>query len=198
MEYLVNVAVHGVAGMTFGDKSQSAPSPFVRVTVFGETLDTRVVASSPTCSLGNFFSISKRQKPEDFAAEDVTHMVETAWFPAVLPENPGEVRGFVSLTIGAYGPGDRVPRSVGVSDMDESVADAEGLRGRAVKLPSAGDAVKSLHELAVRIHQAEALRKVSGTFGEGCHPFVRVDFNGTSQTTQTQSSTSPVWNEEIR
>lgn len=230
MEYLVNVAVHGVAGLSFGDKSQSLPNPFVRVAVFGETRETRAVDSAATCSLDNFFSVSKRQKPDDFAAEDVTvtvlhsgslglskvlgqvvfslqkvraqkqHMVETAWFPVVVTENPGEVRGFVRLTLGAYGPGDRVPRASGASGADTSGNDADGssVRSRAVQLPCASNAVKSLYQLCVRVHQAEALQKVSGTFSEGCHPFVRVDFNGTSQKTQTQSSTSPVWNEEVR
>ncbi|CAE7831349.1 unnamed protein product, partial [Symbiodinium microadriaticum] len=60
------------------------------------------------------------------------------------------------------------------------------------------DAAKSLFQLSVCIYQAEQLAPVKGMLSTSCNPFVQVDFNGTSQKTQTQRTTNPTWNEEVQ
>ncbi|CAJ1359102.1 unnamed protein product, partial [Effrenium voratum] len=125
------------------------------------------------------------------------HLVPKDWFVIVLPDDPGKGCGYVELSLGAYAPGDIVPQSLsGGADEDEA-AEVQSIKTRVVKLPTK-DAAKSLFQLTVQVFQAEQLPMHKGVLSTSCSPYVQVDFNGTSQRTQTQKNNNPIWNEEVQ
>lgn len=227
-EYLVNVSVFAVAGLKAPGDGAGMPNPFVTVEALDQKRSTQVISGASACTFNNFYSFSKHTSEDDFTGGDAVvvvyhkknsfgftdklgqvtfslekvyhqdgHVVPKDWFVIVLPDDPGKGCGYVELSIGAYAPGDIVPQSLsGGADMDES-SELQSIKTRVVKLPTK-DAAKSLFQLSVCIYQAEQLAPVKGMLSTSCNPFVQVDFNGTSQKTQTQRTTNPTWNEEVQ
>mmetsp|Transcript_40620 Transcript_40620/g.91210 ORF Transcript_40620/g.91210 Transcript_40620/m.91210 type:complete len:1406 (+) Transcript_40620:175-4392(+) len=228
MEHLVSVRVHGVAGITFAEDSGDNPSPLVSVTVFDETQKTHYATATSAATFAYAFSFTRRMKSEDFLKADVQvavmhaalfrneplgdvvisirqiydrpgHFISRDWFPIALKDQPGEARGFVELTIGAYGPGDEVAHSSpGLVEKGKDGDDAGSLKSRVVVLPSLGTA-RSLYHLCVRVYKATNLRKVAGVISNSCNPYVQVDFGGLPRRTAVSpNTTAPVWNQELK
>lgn len=227
-EYLVNISVYAVAGLKVPGDAAGMPNPYVEVECLGEKRTTQVISGASACTFNNFYNFSKHMSEDDFTGGDAVvaayhqknsfgfkvklgqvtfslekvynqdgHLVPKDWFVIVLPDDPGKGCGYVELSLGAYAPGDIVPQSVsGGADVDEA-AEVQSIKTRVVKLPTK-DAAKSLFQLTVCIYQAEQLAMIKGMMGSSCNPFVQVDFNGTSQRTQTQRNNNPTWNEEVQ
>ncbi|CAK0876839.1 unnamed protein product [Prorocentrum cordatum] len=75
-----------------------------------------------------------------------------------------EAKGFVQLTVGAYGPGDAVPRSGQGGDGEEG-GEGKSLKSRVAMAPSPNRA-GAVYLLTVRIHKAERLREFAGLLGQ--------------------------------
>ncbi|CAK9074928.1 unnamed protein product [Durusdinium trenchii] len=227
-EYLVNVSVFAVAGLKVPGDGAGMPNPYVEVDCLGEKKTTQVISGASACTFNNFYSFSRHMSEDDFTGGDAViavyhqknsfgfkvklgqvtfslekvyhqdgHLVAKDWFVIVLPDDPGKGCGYVELSLGAYAPGDIVPQSLsGGADVDEA-AEVQSIKTRVVKLPTK-DAAKSLFQLTVCIYQAEELAMIKGVLSTNCNPFVQVDFNGTSQRTQTQRNNNPTWNEEVQ
>ena len=175
----------------------------------------------------HFFRICARRAPEGFAAEDVEvtvfhsprlrfrrpighavfslrrvraqpgHLVPRGWFPVSPPGQPGEARGFVELTLGAFALGDEAPRSLGLGGGEGGEGGGRPMRDRVIALPAAPG--RSLYQLRLRVHRAEGLPRSQTVFGEAHAHLVRVDFLGTSQATEVRRGhADPAWNEEAR
>jgi len=204
------------------------PNPYVEVDCLGEKRTTQVINGASACTFNNFYNFSKHMSEDDFTGGDAVvavyhqknsfgfkvklgqvtfslekvyhqdgHLVPKDWFVLVLPDDPGKGCGYVELSLGAYAPGDTVPQSLsGGADIDEA-AEVQSIKTRVVKLPTK-DAAKSLFQLTVCVYQAEELPMIKGMMGSSCSPFVQVDFNGTSQRSQTQRNNNPIWNEEVQ
>lgn len=227
-EYLVNISVYAVAGLKVPGDGAGMPNPYVEVDCLGEKRTTQVINGASACTFNNFYNFSKHMSEDDFTGGDAVvavyhqknsfgfkvklgqvtfslekvyhqdgHLVPKDWFVLVLPDDPGKGCGYVELSLGAYAPGDTVPQSLsGGADIDEA-AEVQSIKTRVVKLPTK-DAAKSLFQLTVCVYQAEELPMIKGMMGSSCSPFVQVDFNGTSQRSQTQRNNNPIWNEEVQ
>mmetsp|Transcript_115744 Transcript_115744/g.275087 ORF Transcript_115744/g.275087 Transcript_115744/m.275087 type:complete len:1372 (+) Transcript_115744:34-4149(+) len=227
-EYLVNVSVFAVAGLKAPGDGAGMPNPFVTVEALDQKRSTQVISGASACTFNNFYSFSKHTSEDDFTGGDAVvvvyhkknsfgfadklgqvtfslekvyhqdgHLVPKDWFVIVLPDDPGKGCGYVELSLGAYAPGDIVPQSLsGGADEDEA-AEVQSIKTRVVKLPTK-DAAKSLFQLTVQVFQAEQLPMHKGVLSTSCSPYVQVDFNGTSQRTQTQKNNNPIWNEEVQ
>eukprot|EP00929_Paragymnodinium_shiwhaense_P027034 TRINITY_DN15962_c0_g1_i1.p1 TRINITY_DN15962_c0_g1~~TRINITY_DN15962_c0_g1_i1.p1 ORF type:complete len:1367 (-),score=384.67 TRINITY_DN15962_c0_g1_i1:67-4167(-) len=209
------------------ERAADLPSPYVSVEVFGQTIYTEVKRDSSSPEYEASYSIESKIEHDDFMEADVKisiwhkgwlgsellgavtfglqmiyempqHKVRKDWFPIALPASPSDIRGFVQLSLGAYSPGDSVPRQALSVGADNGEAD-KGLKSRVVELPSVNADEIALYQLIVRIFRAEGLQALSGLFGESCSPYVEVEFNGTLQSTQVKySERSPIWNQEIQ
>ncbi|EER04356.1 conserved hypothetical protein [Perkinsus marinus ATCC 50983] len=115
-----------------------------------------------------------------------------------FPEKPGDVRGYVNVSVGIYGPGDDVPSGFRlISDEDEAVS---SITERVLQTP---DSKFNLVMLNFNVYKAENLPKKGGggVFGRTatCSPYVIVSFAGVKlQTKVIVDNSRPVWNECLR
>jgi len=220
MEYLVNVGVHGVTNLTFGEGVSGLPNPFVSVTVFGETRETRSESQTSSCSFDYYFSFVKREKPTEFMSSDCTVGVYHSKALPPFRDPIGEVVFSLRLVWGHAR--QTVPKcwvpiyirdqpseirgfvqlTIGAYspgciiprlgfDVDAGDDEQHGDCMRArVMQKPTMELNKSLFQLRVMIFSAEKLRKLSGTVRDSCDPAVEVEFNGTRQWTNTMPDTT--------
>ncbi|CEM08625.1 unnamed protein product [Vitrella brassicaformis CCMP3155] len=119
------------------------------------------------------------------------HYIHRQWVLLSQPAGePGEVKGYLRLSVGVFGPGDVLP------SVKDTGADEEG--GAAAEAGGASDMRFDAYQLNVNIHRALDLPRVEG-FLTAINPFVQVKFMGLVCTSATlYDSVNPEWNETIR
>ena len=200
------------------------PNPYCQVTVFNEApRDTNVLENTASGSFNYTFTYTAKMKPEEMALQDVlisvidngsvytTHMgqvvfslrkvweepkrtVQKCWVPIFLVETPGDIRGWIQVSVGIYGSGDIIPK-IGSLDDDNDDDGSASLRSRLVKPPDVNPEDKGIMQVVVKIHEGNSIRELPGAFTNSVAPFVTVEFNGSPQSTQIKYETNPVWNE---